>query len=464
MIILLAAVMLVGAVAGVLAVYRYPALFPYALVTYLGWFYTVGGNFTLKFGGINVYMWDLLFVLGMLNLFIRVFLDAVPIGKEARWLILGLFAYVGWLEFSELVNFFGYENDQGFDSLIRVSISSLYPLLALSMVLSLDSRSFSRFIKYVALVAVIAALGMLIKETFNIGEPHITSSGTIRRGRGEMTVLLHIGLGILLFAKHPAPVIRYSGAGLLLIGIALLGHRSSFLGTGVLLLIFFIYVLRERVDSYKAIFWVPVNAFLGAALISFILFSNIPVVESFRTRLADTADTENVTSVDRLEKWSIAFKSVKENPLGGTRLNGLPDFYGRYLQEARFNLFGLAEAHGAYLYMLSQGNDLAAADVYPPHNVFVNILSRNGAVGLLFFLLVLLGAFLTLKYADRRARYCGVAILLANLMFLMFNNHFQSDTATALAICLIAIPIRLRMDENHEYATENKALRPAYLS
>ncbi len=456
MLILIIAAVLVGATSGVLLVYRYPVIFPYLVVVYVGWFYTIGSDLKFTFGSINVYVWDILFALALLNLFIRLFLDGVKIERNVRWLVISLFLYISWLEFSEIFYFIAYDLGQSFDNLVRGSITSLYPLIGLSMALSLKTTTFSSFIKFVTLIAVLSALWMLIRQAFTIGDPFITSSGTARYGRGEMSVLLHIGLGILMFLRKLSPILRFAGIALLLIGIALLGHRSTFIGTGLLMLIFLFFIMRERVDLYKAIFLVPVGTFLSVIALAFILFSDIPAVENFRVRLIDTIDTQNETTAGRLQKWNIAWKSIQENPIGGTRLNGLSDWYGNHLVEAEFGRFGFAEAHGAYIYTLGQANP------WPPHNVFINILSRNGVMGLLLFLMMLFASLRTFRFTDRRARICGIGIIMANLVFLTFNNHFQADTTIALFICLICLPFGLRLDESDEKKSAKRHLQGSY--
>ncbi|MBL1431940.1 MAG: hypothetical protein COC09_04170 [Gammaproteobacteria bacterium] len=436
MIILLIATSIVGLVSGLLLTYRYAVLFPYVLVGYIGVYYIFSYDFSLKFGGINVYGWDLLIAFAVVNIFIRLSTDGVSVGKGARMLIFGLFSYVLWLEFSEFVRFFS-DSNMGFDNLIRTSVVSLYPLVALSIVLSCDEKQFKNFMWFVVMVAIAASIGLVVKEVLDIGA-FKTSSGTIRRGKGEMTVLLHIGMALLLFQKKLSPMARYPGVLILLIGVALLGHRSSFVGTAVLLMVFLIFTLRGNVDTHKAIFLVPMGAFSSVLLIAFIIFSEIPAVESFRTRLIDTVDTENQTSVGRLQKWTVAMRSVKENPLGGTKLNSLPDYYGRYLAEADFGRFNISEAHGAYIY-------LGEATPWPPHNMFINILSRNGIIGLGCFLMVVLGTFLTSFSRDVRTKTCIFAIIASNFIFLALNNHHHYATLAILFVFLVSMPIRLRM-------------------
>lgn len=437
LLLLLAAIVFVAS--AVLLVYRYAIIFPYIITSYVGLNYIINPKWVIKLGGVNVWFWDILLALALFNIFIRVFKEKIPIGKEARLLIFALASFVIWNEFSEFSHFF-IDGERGLDNLVRTSVVNLYPLVALSIVLSLNENNFRLFVGFLTGVAALTAFTFLFKEVFDIGGAR-TSSGTVRRGEGESTLLLHLGLGVLLFAKKLSPLIRYPGVILMILGLVLLGHRSTFLGTALLLFIFLYFTLRQKVDSYKAIFWVPIGAFLGVSLISFIIFSTHPAVENFRTRLADTANVENKTSVGRLQKWSVAFKSLKDTPLGGTKLNGLPDYYGRYTLEADFGRYNIADAHEAFIF-------LGEANPWPPHNTLVNIVTKNGIIGLLCFLGVIFTAFFTLRFRDSRTRNCIIAILLSNFVFLIFNNHHRYATLTVLFICLVSLPIRLRMENN----------------
>lgn len=437
---LLLLAVLIAVLVGTLIVFKYRQIFPYAMVTFVGVFYLSSEGISIKLGSINVYGSDLFIAFAIVNIFFRLLHDAEPLSKNARMLIFGFLAYVVWLQLSEIVHFYSYEPSRRLDNLIRITTVNLYPLVAVSIVLSLSIHQFRLFFGYIAFIAACVSVGLIFKEVFDIGG-HVTSSGSIRRGAGEVTVLLHIGLGYALFRKNLGFVIRVVCVLLILSGIALLSHRSSFLGTGLLLAIYFIYTLRYQLNKEKAILAVPAVAFASVAIVLFVSFSNLSAVESFRNRLSETTNLENKTSVGRLQKWTVAMKSVVENPIGGTKLNGLDDFYGDYLLEADFGRFTTADAHGAFLFLLEP-------DPWPPHNMFVNILSRNGVVALAFFLLAIFGAILVLKKRDARSKYCGTAILFANIVYLTFNNHYKFAVATTLAICLFAIPLRISLDED----------------
>ena len=94
--------------------------------------------------------------------------------------------------------------------------------------------------------------------------------------------------------------------------------------------------------------------------------------------------------------------------------------------------------------------------------MFINILSRNGVMGLLLFLMMLFASLRTFRFTDRRARICGIGIIMANLVFLTFNNHFQADTTIALFICLICLPFGLRLDESDEKKSAKRHLQGSY--
>jgi len=437
----------VVAFGGLLLIYRYRPIVSFLIATHVAAYYTFVGGIKISLGSINVFAWDVMLMLAFFDMALRLYYGGQSVEKSARLLVTALILYVSWLQLSEFSNFI-INDAMKFDNLIRASITDLYPLIGLVIALSLNEKNFSYFIKYMAAIAVAGAVWLIIKEVFNIGG-FVTSTGTIRRGAGEMVVLLHLGMGIVLFSKNLASWLRYGLVVVLVVGVALLGHRSAFLGTALLLALYVTYLLRYRVDSYKAIFWVPMLAVGMVSLIGFISFSSLPAVEGFRDRLAATVDQQDENRLDRLDKWSIAIKSLADTPIGGTKLNGLRDYYGRYGFEADYNRFNIAERHGAYLYRLGE------VDPWSTHNMFVNVVSRNGIVGLLLFLVVILGAYVSLKSKDPRTRCCGYAILASNLLYLSFNNQYQGDVATTFAICLISIPIRLNLERKNMDSPKN---------
>lgn len=442
MALLVVATAIVTLICIVLLVHRYRTFVSYAIIAHIAVFYLYLGKVTIKPAGVNIYTWDLVFLLVLFDLTVRLFRDYEPLDRSTWLLVAALLSYVSWFEFSEIVNIYIVGGD--FKNIIRNSISSFYPIIGLAVALSFSKKNFDKFVTYFVFTGIAVSLMLLIQELFNIGG-FVTNTGTIRRGSGNMAVLLQTVLAVLLFARYWPAWFRYTAALLVIVGIVIIQHRSAYLGAGLLLSVYFIFLLKHRANTSRAIFLTPLSAIALTVVVAVVSFSSNPAVESFRTRLVSIGDTQDVTSVDRLLRWNIAMKSVAENPIGGTKLNGLPDFYGAHVTEAKYALFDIAKAHGAYIYQ----SGIGATETYGPHNIFVNILSRNGYVGLILFLMIVLGAHIALKQKSPRTRYCVFGAISANLLFLAFNMHYSYDAMTTLSISMISFPLRLQLEEGN---------------
>ncbi len=412
--------------------FRFKSSLPYAILLYLTYFYLTGGA-KIGFGPVNVHGWDILFVFCSINILYRLFFEKVQFnrGQLAATVVLGF--YVFYLEFSEIYNFL-LAGDRALDNFIRATIENCYPIVALSIVLNIDRTSLDRFVSVTLVCGVTISVWVVFREVFDLGS-HITSTGTVRRLRGESVLFLLFILSYALFSERTSKPLRLALGGLSLAAIALVGHRSGFLSVAWLFFCFIVFLVARKQLVNALVKNTHYVMFGGILVVGILAFSQISAVENFLSRASETVSTEDRTSSDRLNKWRVALKSTKENLLGGTKLNLLPDYYGHYVSEAQFGALDIQDAHMRMLF-------LQQLHAWPPHNIFVNIVSRNGAVGLILFL-----AFVvyTLRYIVRECegaeRYMLVSWIMADLIFLQFNNQHTYDAVLLLNLALYVFPL-----------------------
>lgn len=434
---------------------RYKSWLPYFLVFNLVYFY-FNGRLVFRVGPINIYLWDIFFLFCMISLFYRIFIEKFQFDATAKKVIFFLLLYLGWLEISEIYNFIFNPERHAFDDLIRSSISNLYPLALLIIYTNFDSEGFRKFFRVVAYCALFLAVVTLVKEIFDIGGGFKTSSGTVRRMRGEVVMFIQIGLIYFLITPYKNQIIRYGFIFTCVAAVGLIGHRSGFLSVAAVF-VFYIWMLYKAGRlGYAITIATPLIAFGGVAFLAIVLWGNATAVTSFLVRASDTFDTENRTSEGRLHKWTWALRSTAENPLGGTKLNLLPDYYGRYTLEADYGFRDIANAHQNFL--LKGGT----IDPWPPHNMFINIVSKNGIVGLILFLLLVITVIKnTCREGTPEELFIKGAAMAEAFVYLFFNNQHTYDSASLLYLAILVIPLLYKSEQKAGIAANPLPLRPA---
>lgn len=414
---------------------KYKRLLPYAIIINLVYFY-INGPIELRAGSINIYAWDIVFLFCVINLAYRVLFEGVHFDTQTKKIITLFLVYLAYIEFSEIYNFALSPNRHAFDDLIRTSIANLYPLVALTFLTNLDRNDFRKFFYFVAVCGVVLALWTILKEVLDIGGDFKTSSGTVRRMRGEVILIVQLALVYFLFREGTKPLQRYLAIGLSAVAIALIGHRSGFLSLAAIILVYLIFIARHGELGRVLITMTPVVALGGLALIGVAMSGKFESVSNFLTRAEATFDVENHTSEGRLFKWEWALRSTWENPLGGTKLNLLPNWYGNYSLHANYGYLSTAEAHQRYIFL--QGK----VDPWPPHNMFINIASKNGLIALFLFMLFFMATLRKVSTdASPRDRLLKISAIAATIIFLFFNNHHSYDAATQLFLAILVIPV-----------------------
>lgn len=415
-----------------IGIVRVPLFMPVMIIGYMTYVYVAGYDPRISIGTINIFGWDLLFLAALFHIGYRLVIQRQVIEPNARWVILALVLYVAYFEFCEIYNY-AFGGPKQFESFIRLSIRVCYPIMALSFYLELARSPSKKFWWFVLVCCGLITLSAIFRVKAGYG--FLTSSGTYRYLSNEAMLLLHLPLVFALFAQGIA---RHWRAALFIIGVTagiLSNARSGFLSVGSIFVVYGVYLmvtqrLGKVIAANAAVF-----LFTGAAALTYIGVAKSEFIDNFFTRAEATFDAENQTSSDRLNKWRIALETAKENPIGGTKLNLLPDYYGHRVAEAWAGALDTATAHMRLLY-------LGEAEPWPPHNVFVNLLSRNGVIAFLLFL-ALIGS--SLRYAWRFLsvdnRFFVTAWITANLVLLQFNNQHSPDAAIALFVSLVAFPL-----------------------
>ena len=414
---------------------KYKRLLPYVIILNLVYFY-INGSTEFKVGSVNIFAWDIIFLFCVINLMYRFFIEGVSFDAPTKTIVTLLLAYLAYIEFSEIYNFTFSPYRHAVDDLIRTSIANLYPLIALTFITNLNRENFKQFLHFVALCGVLLAVWTIVKEVFDLGGGFKTSSGTVRRMRGEVILIVQLALIYFLFSAGTKPLQRYLAISLTAVAIALIGHRSGFLSLAAIILLYLIFIARHGELGRVLITMTPVAALGGIVLLGIVVSGKVESVTKFVTRAEDTFDVENQTSEGRLFKWEWALRSTWQNPLGGTKLNLLPNWYGNYTLQANYGYLSTAEAHQRYIFL--QGK----LDPWPPHNMFINIASKNGLIALLLFMLFFL-AILRKISADStpREKFLELSGIAATDNFLFFNNHHSYDAATQLFLAILVIPV-----------------------
>jgi len=418
---------------------KYRKILPFVVVGYLALFY-LGFKVTIVVGSINIYAWDILFLLCVINLIYLFFIEKIKLDASTKKIVVLLLLYLAYLELSEIYNFW-FSDRHRIDDLIRTSIKALYPLVILTVLFNLDKEDTKKFFLFVACCAVVIAGWTTIKEIFDIGTGFKTSSGTIRRMRGEAIIVIQMGVLYFLYTNASRSIFKFSAIVILLAAIALTAHRSGFLSIGFIFIAYTFYAIKSRRIGKLLYVATPILSLGGIVLLGVIFFGKSEAISGFFTRAADTFNTENKTSEGRLFKWEWALRSTLDNPIGGTKMNLLPNWYGTYSLQADYGYLSIGEAHGRYIF---REGDI---DPWPPHNMFINMVSLNGVTALILYLIFITAVVKQMvKESTQEELFFKSSTMIATFIFLFFNNHHSYDAALGLFIATLLVPLLYKID------------------
>lgn len=266
-------------------------------------------------------------------------------------------------------------------------------------------------------VFLVAGATVMFLGVLQVGNPQFLLNQGSDRVASTLGNSIYVGgYGLFLFfvayllcIKEKAPLWRWiaivSGF-LALLGIFFSGARGSLLGlaVGILLaLIMYSFTLEEYPRYRLATRWILVGMVLLGVLLSVgkntALVKAVPVLErTFNTSVHD------ITGSARWIAWRIALESWREKPLFGWGPNNFFYAFNKYYDPHSLE-FGYGETWF----------DNA-------HNVIVNTLAVQGAVGLLSYLAIFAVAIVALsrawrrKIIDQHIAIVGIAFLAAHLV------------------------------------------------
>lgn len=414
------------------AVLRFPLVLPVTVVSYLTAVYILGFSPRIDIGTVSIYGWDFLFLTALGSIAFRLLIQRQIVEASARPALIFLVLYVAYLEFSEFYNYL-FSDVKSFENFVRLSIKGCYPLIALSMYLDLARAKSVQFWKFVLGCVLLMSLAAAYRTA--TGQGFMTSSGTFRYLRIEAMLVMFFPLVYGLFAVNISRVWRAGLIGLGLGVVVLSNARSAFIACIAIFLVYGWYLIKTR-QMGRVIASNASVALLGGAFAIIVLIAAKPdLATNFFTRAQDTFDSENQTSSDRLNKWTIALETAIENPFGGTKLNLLPDYYGKREMEAFAGALNLITAQGRLFF-------LGEADPHPPHNIFVNMLSRNGLIAFSLFVAILISVGRHVaQHSDIDTKFLIGAWVAGNIVLLQFNNHTNYDAALGLFISIFVFPL-----------------------
>jgi O-antigen ligase len=233
----------------------------------------------------------------------------------------------------------------------------------------------------------ILALFLLALFRLATGQIGHTSTGELRLFWGGVALVFGFGASLNFFRKLNYPTRLFAGVASVF-GIITINHRSGYLAlfvAGILGILF----IRKRLN------YLFILLYSSAALLIVLYFTAPVVFFDMLTRLSLVSDLTEGNAVDRLQRWQLAWMYFKTNWLLGSKLSGQ-----------------------MYLMALERSS--------PPHNFLLEVLTREGVVGLFFYLIILLkGIMLGFRNSLYSSTTLSLSIsLIFYLTFCLFNTNF----------------------------------------
>ena len=191
-------------------------------------------------------------------------------------------------------------------------ISILIPLID-----NIKSKQKNFFIFIIFSAILVVFFGIL--KYFFFSEIGFTSSGTKRALTANANIILLYPLCYILFyseffRRNQFYSILYIVV--ISIGIQLSGFRTGWLTFFFIIFMWFIYLKNK-----KKYIWVPIwcfSFFLVLLIIPiYIQFAPGTFLKDYSSRILDTFDMSNSTTLERLDKWEYSLSIVSDNPILG---------------------------------------------------------------------------------------------------------------------------------------------------
>lgn len=194
--------------------------------------------------------------------------------------------------------------------------------------------------------------------------------------------------------------------------------RAAWIGI-LFLLVYYLFLFRNKKSSVDLLVVMIILFLFGMTLAITTDLGNKIV-----NRLSSITTTNYSTNLDRLDRWSVAWKIWGDHPYLGTGWGSYPDVYFDY---SRFTLGRFDPSIGGVPY--ASGFRMGA------HNIYLELLAEVGLLGLFVYLAMIYVFFynatlLVLKLKDRRQRTLIIGAQGAMITYLVHafvNNLGPSD-------------------------------------
>lgn len=289
------------------------------------------------------------------------------------------------------------------------------PFLFLLLQESEERETLLRHINY--LIFILFLIGVFRLATHKLG---YTSTGELRLFWGGVALIFGFGVAVNFFRRlqYPSHVLVGLAS---IFGIITINHRSGYLALLVTVIIGLLFV-RKRM-TYFFIFLYSLTAFL-----TILYFTSPLVIVDMLSRLSLISDLNEGNALDRLNRWQLAWQFFKAHWFLGSKLSGQ-----------------------MYLVVLERGS--------PPHNFLLELLTRQGVLGVIFFLTVLFKA-IAIGFRDGLQDSLSLALALSLIFYLsfcLFNTNFLHPNN----VLFLTLPLAAIMAINARLGVVGKSPNPS---
>jgi len=347
-------------------------------------------DITLFFMGISI--------LAFIYIYIRN-ANKISLGTVAIVAILIYFAFLHWSVLSMLwAQYTGYTLQKAIRLIGPVTISFLIPLLAISRENTRLIRFLSLWILYSLWIASEAWITYLNGNNMQLLTHEVLGGNYL--GVGRVVGFSAISaLGLLFLTDRGinklVRVMLIASLGFFLLTLLVVGARGPFVATVISILVMLLIILFVYYKKFaQYVFYIAVLSVLFG-----LLLPHIPAVTLKRLDVLFT-ESGGVSVEGRLSRYSFSINLASSNPFLGS---GLSSFYYYY-------------------------KDSAEKDRDYPHNIFLEIFSELGVIGLILFIMLLTLPFLNfysrkLRYDQQLLRF----IIMALYFFDFINSQVSGD-------------------------------------
>lgn len=193
----------------------------------------------------------------------------------------------------------------------------------------------------------VLSLGVTAREAYGLGRPFFPEHGTYS---AYIAMLLPLALLLALTREGRARRAYAAGAVAIALGIVFSFTRAAWISLAVVLPIALgIWAARRRS-------WKPVLASAAMALVVAALLAGSGAIDPFSRHARSVVDPENVSNLERLNRWIAAAEMVKDRPVLGVGIGGYASSYPVYrrklvITEMAYEYMG---AHSEPLRVLSE--------------------------------------------------------------------------------------------------------------